>query len=694
MLRPPLIFLAALCCALPLENSLGGTLELNAGMKRVELTEYLEILRDPSGKLSIDDVRIRGEFSPLNASTLNLGITSDACWVRSRIRNNSDDEDWVLEVAYPPLDFIDLYVESEDGTLISTSSGDRVPFAQRYVSFRNANFEVTLPPNQTLTLWLRVQTSSALQVPLELFREVEFAERISTESFGFGLYYGLLLMVLAFNVVLASMTRDTIYVGYIGYLLSYLIFQLSLNGYLFEFILNNEPAIANGLLLFSFFLAVVGALTFTRLFLELSINFPPADLMIKGASYFCLLGGVAAIFLDYSTLIAVAAPIGVVFPVLILIAGVHVWRQGHSYARLFVVAWSCFLLGCIIFGLRSLGILPANAFTLYAIQGGSTLEVLLLTVAVGERITRLRAERDVANDALSDSYALLDEEVLKRNRLRDEVTALRQEIAQTSDQLVSADRLATLGMVLAGIAHDIANPSSLIFTRSLQLRDLATDTEEFLDTLIGDASDPESREVKAEFKLLFERMKSLSKEVELAALQINGINSAIRNQAREDDWTANVELEEIVDECLVILTLVLSDIEVVRRKGDGTSLTCSRSKIGQVIMNLVKNAADSINSGGNGGTIIIATERRGDDLLLHIEDSGVGIDSEALEKVFDVFYTTKKVGQGTGLGLAIVSRIVGEHGGYIEAGDATELEGARFSVHLPVERTTTRNGIK
>ena len=60
---------------------MGGTLELNAGTKRVELTEYLEILKDPSGKLSIDDVRIRGEFSPLNASTLNLGITTDACWV-------------------------------------------------------------------------------------------------------------------------------------------------------------------------------------------------------------------------------------------------------------------------------------------------------------------------------------------------------------------------------------------------------------------------------------------------------------------------------------------------------------------------------------------------------------------------------------------------------------------------------------
>ena len=143
-------------------------------------------------------------------------------------------------------------------------------------------------------------------------------------------------------------------------------------------------------------------------------------------------------------LIAVAAPIGVVFPVLTLSAGIHVWRQGHDYARLFVVAWSCFLLGCIIFGLRSLGILPANAFTLYAIQGGSTLEVLLLTVAVGERITRLRAERDVANDALSDSYALLDEEVLKRNQLRMKLLP-KAGNCETSDQLVSADRLALSG---------------------------------------------------------------------------------------------------------------------------------------------------------------------------------------------------------------------------------------------------------
>ena len=148
-----------------------------------------------------------------------------------------------------------------------------------------------------------METSSALQLPVELYTTLSYAERLADESFGFGLYYGLLLMVLAFNVVLALMTRDSIYVGYIGYLVSYLVFQLSLNGYLFAYILGDSPSIANALLLLSFFLAVVGALTFTRIFLELSTTLPLADRALKWAPYACLSGTVAAIFLDYATLI-------------------------------------------------------------------------------------------------------------------------------------------------------------------------------------------------------------------------------------------------------------------------------------------------------------------------------------------------------------------------------------------------------
>ena len=659
------------------------TVTLGPEISQIPLTPHLEFLIDPSGSLNFEEIRRSSEFKPLDSSTLNLGITRAACWVRATLLNRTQISDWVLEIAYPPLDYIDLFVEEANGSIVQAKSGDRLPFDSRYVPFRNSNFRVDLPTDVPVQVWIRVETSSALQLPVELYTTLSYAERIADESFGFGLYYGLLLMVLAFNVVLALMTRDSIYVGYIGYLVSYLVFQLSLNGYLFAYILGDSPSIANALLLLSFFLAVVGALTFTRIFLELSTTLPSADRALKWASYACLSGTVAAIFLDYATLIGIAAPVGVVFPGLVLWAGIQVWRQGHKHARLFVVAWSCFLVACVIFGLRALGLLPANAFTLYAIQVGSTLEVLLLTVAIGDRITRLRTERDSANDALTDSYALLDEEMVRRDKLRSEVNALREEVARTSNQLISADKLATLGTVLAGIAHDIANPSSLILTRSIQLRKLSDDTEGFLETLLGDVDDPQSQEVKREFSSLFERARHLAQEVELAAMQINSINSAIRNQAREDDWLPEVKLDEVVDECLVILSLSFTDIEVRREQSDQVTLTCSRSRLGQVVMNLLKNAADSIHSVAEQGVVKVTTAYQGNEVLLRIEDSGPGFEFSDTQKIFDVFYTTKEVGKGTGLGLPIVARVVDEHGGTIDVSTSTELGGASFAISLP-----------
>ena len=691
MLNKSFVFVASVVILSMGEISWAGIVQLGPETGRFEVTSSLEVLVDPTGVLNIEDIQRSNQFQALEESTVNLGITPDACWVRAKLLNLSEKSDWILEVSYPPLDLIDFYYETLDGKIAHNRSGDRVPFEQRFVAFRNSNFQINLPKDKVVTIWLRVQTSSALQVPVNLYTSVEFAERIASESFGFGLYYGLLFMVLAFNVVLALITRETIFIGYIGYLINYLIFQLSLNGFLFQYLLGTTPGIANALLLTSFFLAVVGAMTFTRIFLELDRTLKLADSALKWASYTCMVGALASLFLDYGSLIAVAAPVGVAFPILVLIAGIQVWRQGHSHARLFVLAWALFLLGCVLFGLRALGLLPANAFTLYAIQVGSTLEVLLLTVAVGNRITRLRAERDLANDALTDSYALLDVETARRNRLREEVESLQEEVARTSDQLAAADKLATLGTVMAGIAHDIANPSSLILTRSIQLTKLASDTQGFLDTLLGEASDPESEEVQKEFAALFDRSRQLAREVELAALQINAINSAIRNQVREDLWESGVSLNEIIDECLVILSVSFGDIQIQRAGPQDVLFTCSRSRIGQVAMNLLKNAADAIYSKGSPGKILVTTDYEDKDIVFRVEDNGPGFEEGMQSKIFDVFYTTKEVGKGTGLGLAIVSRIVEEHGGSISAGRSEALSGASFLIRLPREQANGRS---
>ena len=174
MLRRFLILLTMLSCAPSFEEALGASLELHGTTTRVELNAHLEIMRDPGGELSFEEVRTDGMFSPLNASTLNLGITNDACWVRTQVLNRSKDTDWVLEVASASR-LIELYIERASGEVIRSSSGDRLPFAQRHVAFRNTNFKVS-PPRRKCDALAEVRpqcfanTSSASEVGLERIR--------------------------------------------------------------------------------------------------------------------------------------------------------------------------------------------------------------------------------------------------------------------------------------------------------------------------------------------------------------------------------------------------------------------------------------------------------------------------------------------------------------------------------------------
>ena len=118
------------------------------------------------------------------------------------------------------------------------------------------------------------------------------------------------------------------------------------------------------------------------------------------------------------------------------------------------------MLGAILLSLRTAGILPTNFITEYSIQIGSALEVVLLTIALGDRMNLVQQERDAANNAAIQSYRLLGEEVGKRDLLEKSNRGLEQEINLATEKLVQADKLATLGQLVAGVAHDIANPTS------------------------------------------------------------------------------------------------------------------------------------------------------------------------------------------------------------------------------------------
>ena len=334
-----------------------------------------------------------GRFSPLPDGSPNFGFQKGAYWFYLPLVNTQRDESrWLLVQQYALSDQLDLYLRYPDGRVEHHASGDHVPFNSRYIRYRHPNFRLDLPVGEQVELLVRVQSQSSMQVPLVLYTPRAFAEVMRDAQFSTGLYYGIVLALLFYNLVLWIMLRDS---GYFWYLLHTGAFGLvlfTLNGYGFEYFWPNSPWLADASVPLSICLALVGMQLFTRSFLELQERWPRGNLVSLGVTGFFVVLGVASFWLPYSTATPVASRAVLVGVVWIMIATVVMLRRGYKPARLLLLAWSLFLAGTTAFTLLAFGVVPPNFWTLNGVQIGSALEMLLLSLALGSRYAGLRNE--------------------------------------------------------------------------------------------------------------------------------------------------------------------------------------------------------------------------------------------------------------------------------------------------------------
>ena len=334
-----------------------------------------------------------GRFSPLPDGSPNFGFQKGAYWFYLPLVNTQRDESrWLLVQQYALSDQLDLYLRYPDGRVEHHASGDHVPFNSRYIRYRHPNFRLDLPVGEQVELLVRVQSQSSMQVPLVLYTPRAFAEVMRDAQFSTGLYYGIVLALLFYNLVLWIMLRDS---GYFWYLLHTGAFGLvlfTLNGYGFEYFWPNSPWLADASVPLSICLALVGMQLFTRSFLELQERWPRGNLVSLGVTGFFVVLGIASFWLPYSTATPLASRAVLVGVVWIMIATVVMLRRGYKPARLLLLAWSLFLAGTTAFTLLAFGVVPPNFWTLNGVQVGSALEMLLLSLALGSRYAGLRNE--------------------------------------------------------------------------------------------------------------------------------------------------------------------------------------------------------------------------------------------------------------------------------------------------------------
>src|SRR5215831_1299490 len=304
--------------------------------------------------------------------------------------------------------------------------------------------------------------------------------------------------------------------------------------------------------------------------------------------------------------------------------------------------------------------------------------LLALLVYIGSRLLRSYRIIGRVNKDLKQANETLEQRVRERT---EELSKALQDLKESETQLVQSEKMASLGQMVAGVAHEINTP--LAYVRSsietVQTR-VAETVNEFVDATralvaamrSGDASDDEVAEKFGVASDLADRMVEFSVLDEIGGLLKDGVHGVdemtkivinLKNFSRLDRTQVTQQsVDSCVEDTLRLARSIIKGRTVTKILGATTPIRCAPSQINQVLLNLITNAAQA--TADQEGQITIVTRMRGPEhVAVEVIDNGTGIPKEVLPRVFDPFFTTKAVGKGTGLGLAIVYKIIEQHGG-------------------------------
>ena len=332
--------------------------------------------------------------------------------------------------------------------------------------------------------------------------------------------------------------------------------------------------------------------------------------------------------------------------------------------------------------------------------------LLLLIALIGYRLRNSYRELNSVNRQLKVVNETLEERVIERTR---ELSKAYDQLKQSQMQLIQSEKMASLGQMVAGVAHEINTPLAYCHSNidlvKEQLPEVLTLFKEFVNfPNLLETPESEQQSFKEELGKIQELMSSFERDGVLDEMevlldgslsgldQISEMVKSLKDFSRLDQHKIeNSDLNKGLDSVLVIANNVLKDkVTIVKEYSDIPKISCSPSQLNQVFLNLIVNAAQAIEKQG---TITLRTYTADHCVNIAIEDDGKGIPDHILPRIFDPFFTTKEIGKGTGLGLSIAYKIVQQHAGNITV-QSEVGRGARFTVSIPIAQAMNSQGFE
>ncbi|TGM89984.1 7TM diverse intracellular signaling domain-containing protein [Leptospira licerasiae] len=387
---------------------------VNKDIERLPLGKSVYYLEDPERKLTFEDVSkpdIESKFIKSDKDSLDFGQLNYNYWFRLTFENDTPESvSKLVEINYSNIDIVQFYKPNSDGTYSKEESGMLFPFSAR--SFKNRNFvyQIDLQPGQQKTYYLMTWTSGGLNIPLTLWDKDTFSQYNADVQHGLGLYYGVMIVMILYNIFIFFSVRDVSYFYYVCYILGFLGIQLVLTGHGFQYLWPAFPFLQRNFYVVFTGISIASVLLFTKRFLNTKENVPKwldKSMKVTVVAHGLLLFTPLVLPPEVTVKLALVLTL----PALILIptATIISFLKKFRPARYFLLAFTVLTVSGTVVVLRFINVLGPGFLADYGLYLGSTMEVILLSIALADRINIMKKEKEEAQAKTLEMQKILTE---------------------------------------------------------------------------------------------------------------------------------------------------------------------------------------------------------------------------------------------------------------------------------------------
>ena len=626
------------------------------------LDTYAAVFMDSTHAVAFEEI-VKPEFQHRfkSGKKLTFGYTKSDVWLRVKTKTTSPQTPWYLEIPAPYLEYVDFYQPTKEGKWHHSATGYYRKQSTKEISHTGHVIPLRFDTNGENTVLIKIAGKSPKTFPLYVLEKEKFHQKVRIEDIGYGIFYGILIVMFFYNLLLYLTLREINYLLYIFTIICTMIIFLSASGYGGKFLWPENPVLNFYAGRMSMGILTIFFTIFTIRFLDVKQYSKP---MYYALAALLPLGVIANILVATDTISSAGNNLISLAAVVFMITGVVCRLNGNKTATYFIAAWTFYFVGGLLLTLRNSGVFEFNFWTTHFVEIGGALETSIIAFALGDQYRRFKKEKEDAQMlALKVQQEATEELEIKVMVRTEQLSKAYEDLHATLEKnkqqtKIIENKNVELDTFFHRISHDLRGPISSLLGLS------------FLAKM--DIKDPEALDYIGKQHQQVERLNHI----------ISGLIN-LTQLSHNDLQKEKIDFNKMVDDCIVSFN-GLPNFDKVEFKKDiqaGLEFYCEWTLLNAIVQNLIENAIKY--SGEKSPYVYVRVFNALECIIIEVEDNGQGIPEEHQNKIFEMFFRATKNASGSGLGLYILKRSLGRLNGTIDL-KSEKGNGSTFTVKLPL----------